>query len=114
MAGASKRGNQKPQMLQKEMNGQVTISCPVDECFPGYATCWLNLRITPRSAAALKILWSSLSEHGERYSEGPSMNPRGTPVENAQTGIRWLLEKLADEIESQTGKTLVEDFDLQF
>jgi len=87
---------------------------PIHHCIPGYATCSLETKMTRRQAAAAKILWSSLSEHGERYQGGGSNHPDGTVVDCAAHSVRFIFDRLADAIEKQTGKKLVTDFDLSF
>lgn len=97
-------------------DGVISLTMPVDTCFAGYATPVLDMRLTTRQAAALKVMWSSLSERGARYkgSLGHCKNPRGVPVENGPAAIRWLLDQIGDAIEKSTGKKLTSDFGLTF
>ena len=97
-----------------EVSDIVLLGVPVDTCQPGYATRYVDMRLTPRQAAALKFEWCSLSERGERFAGGRSSHPDGTTVENGNDGLRWLLDRLADAIEAKTGKKLVSDFGLSF
>lgn len=71
-------------------------------------------RVTRRQAAAAKVLWPCLTKQYERFNGGRSSNPEGTIVENKNDGMRWFLDRLADEIEEKTGKALTQDFDLVF
>lgn len=92
----------------------VSIEAPVHYCAGGYTTSWFSFRATMRQAAAIKVLWSSLSDLNERFDGGHGAHPDGTTVNSAAQGLRWLLDRLADEIEAETGKQLLQDFDLTF
>ena len=90
------------------------IELPADTCDCGYTQVWINFRASARQAAALKVLWCSLRRRHERFHAGGSSHPDGAPVEGPTHGLRWLLDRLADAIETDTGRDLLKDFDMQF
>ncbi|MGD9632559.1 MAG: hypothetical protein AB7G28_22705 [Pirellulales bacterium] len=90
------------------------LKLPIHACIKNYTSTRLDLRLTRRQAAAVKVLWSSLSELHERFDGGRSHNPEGTVVEGPNDGLRWFLDRLADSIEGETGKRLEHDFGLEF
>lgn len=92
----------------------VMLEAPIHACFPGYATKNIDFDASPRQAAAAKVLWSSLSAAGARCSGAGGAHPDGKTVESVTMGVRWLLDRLADAIEAESGKSLVEDFGLSF
>lgn len=80
----------------------------------GYCGRHLNCQMTARQAAAAKMAAELLSSRGKRFEGGRSSHPAGTPVDNANDVVRWLLDQLADDLEVATNKSLVHDFDLKF
>lgn len=96
----------------------VKVEIPIDHCVTGYAASHVDFHVTPRQAAAAKVLWCSLSKAGARFQGGSSSHPDGSLVgeqRSAHTaGIRWLLDRIADAIEEESGKSLTRDFGLSF
>lgn len=90
------------------------IEMPIHTCHPGFATPRIDCRLTPRQAAAAKFLWCSLADKGERFDGGRTSHPEGKAIENANEGLRWILDYLADAIEADTGKDLITEFNLKF
>jgi hypothetical protein len=92
----------------------VVVELPIHTCLPGYASKNIDFDASKRQAAAAKVLWCSLSADGARCSGAGGQHPDGKTVESVTMGIRWLLDKVADAIEAETGKSLVDDFGLSF
>lgn len=93
---------------------EVSIDIPLADPGTGYATGRIDFSGTPRQAAAAKMLAHALESRGERFTGGTSSHPDGTLVENANGAIRWLLDRVADGFEAETGKQLTQDFNLIF
>lgn len=94
--------------------GEVMIDVPLAEPEAGYASGRIDFSSTPRQAAVAKMLAHALESRGERFAGGTSSHPDGTMVENANGAIRWLLDRIADGFEAETGKLLTQDFNLIF
>lgn len=80
----------------------------------GYCAKDLHCYMTARQAAAAKMGMELLRERAERFEGGRSTHPDGTVVDGRNDFVRWLLDRVADEFEDVTGKSLLHDFDLQF
>jgi len=89
--------------------GSVILEVPIGIIAAGYTTPNVAFKCTPRQALAAKMLWCSLSDRGDRFAGGRSSHPDGTTVEGINDGMRWLLDRLADSIEAETGTQLTED-----
>ncbi len=98
----------------EESLATALLEMPIHLCRSGFATNVLDMRITARQAAALKVLWCSLSETGARYKGSGGNHPDGKVVDCPTHAIRWLLDRLGDGIEETTGKNLTTDFELVF
>lgn len=92
----------------------VTITLPIGDPGGGYTSPRVDFTGTPRQAAAAKMLARVLLDRGERYAGGTSAHVDGTVVENVNGAVRWLLDRVADAFEAETGKQLVHDYDLIF
>lgn len=92
----------------------VLIEFPIHSCISGYASKNIDFDASPRQAAAAKVLFLSLSEDGARCFGAGGAHPDGKTVESISMGIRWFLDRLADQIEAETGKSLTGDFGLSF
>ena len=97
-----------------ETPATVVIELPIGAVERGFATGRIELRLSPRQAAAMKMLWNTLSSQGSRFAGGRSSHPEGTVVDQPTDGIRWLMDRYADAIEAETGKSLTKDFELIF
>ena len=96
----------------------VELSMPIHSCFIGYAPSRFELRLSLRSAAALKVLASSYSVDVTRLRTSRSGNltgnPEGPVVDTVQEALQKLLEDLADEIEQRHGIVLTSDLEQVF
>ena len=82
---------------------------------PGYCRTRVPLQLTPRQAAAAKMIACTSSEAGERAHGGRRVaHPEGATVETEADAIRMMLDRAADDLELQLGKSLVSDFGLKF
>ena len=109
-SGAADDAAAEPPMLSA-----VMIEAPIGICFAGYAQYKVEATFTDRQAAALQMLWSTLSETGERAFGGRRTDhPAGSAVNDRADALRWLLDRYADAAEAETGKVLVRDFLLRF
>ena len=110
---------QKPKPAAKPAELSVPIAVPLGpkgfHVHDGYAATTVELRLTPRQAAAAKMAAALLSESGARAQGGRRVShPEGGTVEDNKDALRWLLDCVADAIESQSGTRLMEDYDLIF
>jgi hypothetical protein len=80
----------------------------------GYATRHVECKLTPRQAAVAKMGATLIGNRGERALGGRSSHPDGTLVEYAGDFVRWMLDRVADDVEQASGKSLVDDYGLQF
>ena len=110
----SEAADSKEQPAPEEALATALLEMPIHLCRSGFATNVLDMRITVRQAAALKVLWCSLSETGARYTGSGGNHPDGKVVDCPTHAVRWLLDRLGDGIEETTGKNLTTDFDLVF
>lgn len=93
---------------------EVMLDVPLGDPGTGYASGRIDFAGTPRQAAAAKMLARALESRGERFAGGTGSHPDGTIVQNANGAIRWLLDRIADGFEAETGKVLTADFNLIF
>lgn len=92
----------------------VSIGVEITTHRPGYCNRVLNHTLTRRQAAALNMLYASLSEQFVRVPGNGARHPEGGVADGHGDGVRYLLEQLADQIELKTGKSLESDFDFVF
>jgi hypothetical protein len=93
----------------------VLIEVPVHRFEEGFANPRVDFRCTPRQAAALNFLFCSLTDRGDRFEGGRSLHPKGTPVGvTVNDAVRWMLDRIADGIEADTGKSITNDFGFTF
>jgi hypothetical protein len=127
MAKRKSEATVKPEMeLAVMANGQIeeftvgsagnllSLELPEYSCLPGYATNSINFKMQPRQAAAAKVLRTILAEAAMRVTGTRANHPKGKVVDTADDVVRWLLDRVADHIETTTGKILISDFDLTF
>ena len=100
--------------ISEQANPAVILPLDLAAVVPGYAACHLDGRLTPRQAAALKVLWQTLSNRGLRFTGGRGAHEDGAVVDKPFDGVRWLLDQVADAIEFQHGVDLVNDLQLVF
>lgn len=80
----------------------------------GYVNRHLDCWCTPRQAAAAKMGAELLANVAARFEGGPTSHPAGSIVQKHNDLVRWLLDRLADDLEAATGKKLEHDFGLEF
>lgn len=100
--------------LPKETVQVALLEVPYGEPNGGYCSLQVESRLTPRQSAALKAVLVRLREDGEFCDMGGMSDPRGKRVEEAPHVIRYLLDKIAEAIESDMGVDLVNDCGLTF
>lgn len=79
----------------------------------GYCGRHVDCHLT-RQAAAAKLGAAIVGGLAQRFEGGYSSHPAGSLVDRQVHFMRWLLDRVADELEQATGKSLVADFDLEF
>ena len=92
----------------------ATVAIPFAPPASGYCSTRIETRLTARQAAALKAVLTRLRDAGEFCDFGGVSDPRGKRVEETPHAVRYMLDRVADAFESQTGADLVRDYQLSF